>query len=207
MTTKKENTTELAILDAAEELFLKSGYAKTSTVQIAKLAGCNQALVHYYYRSKENLFRQVFEKKAIMFASSVLQVEEVNALSFEEKLKKRISDHFDLIKANRRFPVLLFNEMATNPEMVEHFLQGINYLPSNVIIQIQAELDAEMKKGHICQTDARSLLFNIFSLNVMAFMAAPMFKFIMNVTEAQFDQMLENKKAENIRFVLNSLRP
>ncbi|MDD4922908.1 MAG: TetR/AcrR family transcriptional regulator, partial [Bacteroidales bacterium] len=82
MTTKKENTTELAILDAAEELFLKSGYAKTSTVQIAKLAGCNQALVHYYYRSKENLFRQVFEKKAIMFASSVLQVAEVNSLPF-----------------------------------------------------------------------------------------------------------------------------
>ena len=46
---------EQIILEVAEELFLDKGYALTSTTEIAKKAGCNQALIHYYFRTKENL--------------------------------------------------------------------------------------------------------------------------------------------------------
>ena len=51
---------EMRIREVAQQLFFKQGYAATSTIQIAKEVGCTQALVHYYYRTKENLFRQIF---------------------------------------------------------------------------------------------------------------------------------------------------
>ena len=51
---------EQAILRAAERLFLDKGFALTSTTEIAREAGCNQALVHYYFRTKENLFSKRF---------------------------------------------------------------------------------------------------------------------------------------------------
>ena len=54
----KEQNLEIQILQAAEELFLSNGFAGTSTTDIAKRVGCNQALVHYYFRTKENLFLQ-----------------------------------------------------------------------------------------------------------------------------------------------------
>ena len=41
-----EKSMEEAILETAERLFLENGYASTSTTQIAKEVGCNQALVH-----------------------------------------------------------------------------------------------------------------------------------------------------------------
>jgi AcrR family transcriptional regulator len=102
-----ELSTEQAILDAAEELFLENGYAKTSTTAIARKAGCNQALVHYYYRSKENLFGLVFRQKIGIFMSFFLQVSNED-LPFEEKLTKRIGAHFDMLRANERLPVLFF---------------------------------------------------------------------------------------------------
>lgn len=40
------------IMEAAQTLFLEKGYMATSTVDIAKKVGCNQALVHYYFRTK-----------------------------------------------------------------------------------------------------------------------------------------------------------
>ena len=43
MTTKKKNI-EADILKMAERLFVKQGYAETSTVQIAAKLGINQAL-------------------------------------------------------------------------------------------------------------------------------------------------------------------
>jgi len=55
--------TEQQILQSAEELFLEKGFSNTSTTEIAKRAGCNQALVHYYFRTKENLFQQIFLSK------------------------------------------------------------------------------------------------------------------------------------------------
>ena len=45
MKNKTDQNMEQAILEAAEHLFLERGYAATSTTQIAKAVGCNQALV------------------------------------------------------------------------------------------------------------------------------------------------------------------
>ena len=53
----KENL-EQQILAVAEELFIANGFDGTSTTMIAQKVGCNQALIHYYFRTKENLFQQ-----------------------------------------------------------------------------------------------------------------------------------------------------
>ncbi|MDP4278088.1 MAG: TetR/AcrR family transcriptional regulator, partial [Bacteroidota bacterium] len=118
MDKKSVQTTEEAIMEAAKELFLEKGYAGTSTVEIARRAGCNQSLVHYYYRSKKNLFGLVFRKHAGYLLSSLTEINE-EALPFEEKMRKRISAHFDFIHKNWKLPVLFFNEIATNFELVK----------------------------------------------------------------------------------------
>lgn len=206
MTQLKPLSTEQSILESAEKLFLDKGYAKTSTTAIANLAGCNQALVHYYYRSKENLFRIIFENKAKMFVSSLFLDNEEN-LSFDEKLRKRISSHFEMVKANKKLPVLLFNEVATNTELAEKLVQNIGYLPLEMVAKIQLELDAEYQQGRICQTDAKTLLFTIFSVNVMTFMSAPLLKLLVHTTDEKFEHLLEKRKAENIKFILKSIKP
>ena len=68
-----DKSMEFQILEAAEKLFLKQGYVKTSIGQIAKLAGCNQALVHYYYRTKDNLFEKIFEEKVGIIVMNILK--------------------------------------------------------------------------------------------------------------------------------------
>jgi AcrR family transcriptional regulator len=54
---------EKRILWVAERLFLEKGFSGTSTTEIAKAVGCNQALIHYYFRTKEKLFWDVFSPK------------------------------------------------------------------------------------------------------------------------------------------------
>ena len=48
MDIKSDQSLEQTILEVAERLFLEKGFALTSTTEIAKEVGCNQALVHYY---------------------------------------------------------------------------------------------------------------------------------------------------------------
>ena len=59
----KEQNLEQKIIDVAEKIFMDKGFDSTSTTDIAKEVGCNQALIHYYFRTKENLFQQIFYKK------------------------------------------------------------------------------------------------------------------------------------------------
>ena len=53
---------EEALLDAAERLLVSVGYASITTRSVAKEAGVNHGLVHYYFGSMENLLLRVLER-------------------------------------------------------------------------------------------------------------------------------------------------
>ena len=123
---EKDSNTEQLIIETAERLFLEKGFAMTTTTEIAKEVGCNQALVHYYYRTKDKLFDAIFEKKIKMFISTLLQIGDDN-IPFEEKLKRKIEAHFDMIKANPKIPFLFFNELTTNPKRIDNLKDKISF--------------------------------------------------------------------------------
>jgi len=51
-----------ALMDAAERLLVELGYAGITTRNLAKEAGVNHGLVHYYFGSMENLFAETLER-------------------------------------------------------------------------------------------------------------------------------------------------
>ncbi|MDA4846218.1 TetR/AcrR family transcriptional regulator [Hoeflea poritis] len=53
-----------AILDAAERAFADFGFGGASIRAIARDADVNQAMVHYYYQNKDQLFSAVVERRA-----------------------------------------------------------------------------------------------------------------------------------------------
>jgi len=53
---------ETKILDYSEVSFAENGYANTKMLAIAEAAGVNHALIHYYFRSKKNLYEKVVER-------------------------------------------------------------------------------------------------------------------------------------------------
>lgn len=56
--------TRQAILDAAERVFSMHGFEGGSMSRIAKQAGVAQALLHYHFQNKENLFEVMFARRA-----------------------------------------------------------------------------------------------------------------------------------------------
>ncbi len=52
------------LLDAAEQLMLEEGYAAVTSRRLATRAGLKPQLVHYYFRTMEELFVQVFRRRA-----------------------------------------------------------------------------------------------------------------------------------------------
>ncbi|MGA1863301.1 TetR/AcrR family transcriptional regulator [Deferribacter thermophilus] len=79
------------IIFAALELFAEKGYKKTSIAEICSKAGVNIASVNYYFRSKANLYREIF-KKAFEVAEDKMPLLNLSSLdiSYKEKLRRFI---------------------------------------------------------------------------------------------------------------------
>lgn len=54
--------TEQKILEAAQVTFLRFGFHGTKIQQIAETAKVNKSVIHYYYRTKENLYKAILQK-------------------------------------------------------------------------------------------------------------------------------------------------
>lgn len=52
------------LLDAAEQLMIEEGYAAVTSRRLAHKAGLKPQLVHYYFRTMEELFLEVFRRRA-----------------------------------------------------------------------------------------------------------------------------------------------
>ncbi|OBG28197.1 TetR/AcrR family transcriptional regulator [Mycobacterium sp. 852002-51057_SCH5723018] len=52
------------LLDAAEQLMLEEGYAAVTSRRLANKAGLKPQLVHYYFRTMDELFLEVFRRRA-----------------------------------------------------------------------------------------------------------------------------------------------
>jgi len=59
---KPRRKNEEAILTAAEEVFAELGFAGATTNLIAQRAGIPKANLHYYFPTKEELYRKIIEK-------------------------------------------------------------------------------------------------------------------------------------------------
>ena len=205
MAQEKDTNKEQLILETAERLFLDKGFAMTSTTEIAKEVGCNQAMVHYYYRTKEKLFQAIFEKKVRLMFSSLFNPIDEN-ISFEERLKNMIESHFEIIKANPKIPFLLFNELTTNPKRLEAIVKESG-LAESVINQFNKELQAEIKKGTIRPISPMDLLLSIVYLNIILFIAKPLLETVLSISEDDYKKLIEKRKQENVLIILRSLKP
>jgi AcrR family transcriptional regulator len=58
----KDSSPRESLLDAAERLLVREGYAAISTRRVAAEAGLNHGLIHYYFGSMEELLVQVLER-------------------------------------------------------------------------------------------------------------------------------------------------
>lgn len=198
---------ELRIREVAQELFFKQGYAATSTTQIAKEVGCTQALVHYYYRTKENLFRQIFLEQ-IEAALNVISRSLVSEESFENFLRSAISLYFDTLMQNPRLPYFVLEELVSNPErrkyLREHFVKKPGY--AMLYMQLDARVKAEQQAGRLAKIDAFDIMMSVTSLTVFTFISLPMYQDLLSHTDEQVREFVLHRKEEVTRLVLAGIR-
>lgn len=87
---KKPDIRRAEIIDAAEQLFEKEGYAKTPVESIIKKAGVAKGTFYYYFKAKEDILSALVEKTSKAMEDHFNSIIELENLSSIEKLKLMI---------------------------------------------------------------------------------------------------------------------
>ena len=201
----EETHTGQAILKAAEELFLEQGFEQTTTKQIAQRAGCNQALLHYYYRTKDNLFVQIFEEKAKFIATHFLDINST-AQTLEERISQMVELHFELFRKNPRLVPFLLKEVLSDPVRVAPILDKIKQYMVKIFGKIDEALHEEIEKGAARPVSTLNVILTLVSLDMAPFIIAPVLQRVLDLTDEQLDEQLDKRKPEVVEILLRQIR-
>ena len=206
MEQKPAQKREQAILEAAEREFLKKGFDGARTTSIAAAAGVTHAMLHYYFRTKEQLFERILDEKMRMMGQSVLAAFGDARLPLIEQLRNGIERHFDFIAANPDLPRFIVNEVFARPERYEAMQRQIRSLMGVMLIDTQRALDEAADRGEIRRIDVRMLMLDIISLNVFVFIAYPILEPLLGDLTADRERFFELRKAETVETVMRRLK-
>jgi TetR/AcrR family transcriptional regulator len=194
--------TEQKILLAAREEFSERGFDGARMQAIADHAGTNKALLHYYFRSKEKLFK-VTLKDIIATLWSEIHAR-LDAHQKETDLRSLISTivsaYITTFAAQPALPKMVIREVTLGSpvlfEVVNEFITSFDNKP-NPIFTIY---NNELRRGAIKHIELLHFMMNLMSMCAVTFIFIPLAENINKKTgiPITFDQKFFDKRIEAI---------
>ena len=196
---------EQQILEAAEREFLENGYDGARTTSIAKAAGVTHAMLHYYFRTKEQLFERFIDKKMSEVVPLLTHLFGNSDLPLVERIEKTISVHFDFVATNPDLPRFLINEILPYKERCDLFYSKVaNFL--YFFNNLQREVNEAAARGEVEQFNVLLLFQSILSLNIFPSLMANMIENLMSNNRQSMKEIFAQRKAENIELIMRRIK-
>jgi TetR/AcrR family transcriptional regulator len=199
---QKDHEAEHRIMEAAKEVFHKRGYFGARMQDIADEAGINKAMLHYYFRSKDNLFEAVFQEAMAMVFGKILSSFAEEG-SFEEKIRIFVDSYIDLIIQNPFIPAFVIHEINHNPERIKGFLSDKLRINPQFLIDV---IKDDVKSGKIRDIDPMQIIITIISASIFPFIGKPILTHLFNLDEDKFIELMHERKKIIPEIIMNGIR-
>jgi AcrR family transcriptional regulator len=186
----EEAQTEKLIKEKAKILFFQKGFLDATTQEIADEAGVNRALIHYYFRSREQmldilLVETIQEKKDRV--RSIL----TSDLPFREKIARYIDTVVDYGLSWPYLENFIISETARHPDKVKDICSKDRVKTSDLI---SAGLEEEIRKKRIAPISAVHFMVNLSALCNYPLLAKSVLQTIHGMTDAAYRKFLVERK-------------
>jgi TetR/AcrR family transcriptional regulator len=208
---RTDGDTEQRILDAAHAVFVRRGTAGARMQEIAAGAGVNQALLHYYFRNKEQLAQAAFERAAKGFMPAVVQVMASEG-ALDEKVRRVIGLELDALSRAPYLPGYIIGEVTHRPERAGQLIRAVTgllprELGPRVLGTLRGQIEARVKAGAMRPIAPESFIVNLMALCVFPFAVRPMIQAMLGMDDRRFAQFIRRRRDDLPAFFLGALRP
>jgi len=203
--------TEQQILDAAHAVFVRRGTSGARMQDIAAEAGVNQALLHYYFRSKERLSEAVFRRAAAQLLPRVIEAM-ASELSIEDKVARVVELELDHLLRVPYLPGYIISELTHHAERVRQLITTLTGtspedVRPRVADTLRRQIDARVRAGTMRPIMPDQFIVNLMSLCIFPFAARPMLMAMLGMDQRGFDTFIETRRQDLPAFFLKALRP
>lgn len=195
-------TTENQILTAANTVFHRKGFTGARMQEIADEAGINKAMLHYYFKNKQELFKAVFMQAFVKFAPQLNAIFSAHEGIFD-KIRQFTANYIDFVTENPHLPAFIIQEMNNNPEFAKDFFQHQDKPNMTPFIN---QLEKEVAAGTIKEINPKQLLINILALSAFPFVAPVMVKGLLKISEEEFAALMQERKTLIAEQIINSIK-
>ena len=189
---------EKKILEAAKKVFELHGYTGARMQQIADEAEISKAALHYYFRSKENLFERIFDETMFEFMELVSTWSDEKE-HWEDKLRNFIRSFFEFLKTKSLLFIL--GEINRNPELL--LSRRKKSKPKAKFISYFENLQ---KLGKLKQSNIYAVYIFMHSLCAYPLLNARMFQMTTGMSNHDFEVFMKNYPDTVTDLLINILK-
>ncbi|MBD0405042.1 TetR/AcrR family transcriptional regulator [Flammeovirga sp. EKP202] len=186
------------ILEVARDIFQKKGKSGTRMQEIADAAGVNKALLHYYFKNKDGLFKEVFVDLIRKMLLPLKQQMFQKNLPLEDRIQNFVDGYINSLKENPLLLTFILGELSMN---------NMPFVPppeiGEGIIQLGVELKEDEEFKHI---DPFQLATTIIGSCVFPFIARPMLIGLGLEKSTTFEEFLEERKKILPQIILSGIK-
>ncbi|MDX1395393.1 MAG: TetR/AcrR family transcriptional regulator [Gemmatimonadota bacterium] len=203
----EDGGTEKRIFDSALHVFARKGQDGARMQEIADHAQINRALLHYYFRSKSQLYEAVFEHGFNQFISGLtpsLKTEQ----RFEDTLRVFVHGYIDYIHRHQEMARLMLNEcLCGGPVLASYLTRALGEPGTFPGMVMQDRLREAVEAGEIRPVDIEHTMLTIVSACLFPFVALPTVRIFHPEAEGDLERFVDERKRHIVDLLLEGLRP
>lgn len=198
----KDNETRQRIIAAAMELFRQKGMDGMSMRELAEEAGVNKGLLHYYFKTKEVLFAEVFAQQVTMLYKEVGGLVERPG-TLHDRIPHLVEGYFSMLERVPGLPAFVLFEMQRDPTIIT------KSAVKDILFKVMTNVEPELKRLGLPPERSIGLhfLLDVVALCAFTFGTLPAINKTMKFTKVQREAYLQSRKAHIIAVLQQSLVP
>jgi TetR/AcrR family transcriptional regulator len=207
----RDGETEKRILDAAKAVFIRHGTSGARMQDIAEEAGVNQALLHYYFRSKEGLSQAVFRDAAGRMFPAIIQIIG-GQQTLTEKIDLIVDTYLSAMTKSPFLPGYIISELHHHPERIQQLLGeiaggDITTITKPAFDKLEKQIASEARAGRMRRMSAAQFFVNLLSLCIFPFAARPMLHVALGFDDDDFAKFIEQRRKDLPIYIRSAIQP
>ena len=189
----EEPDTQQKIFDAALTVFSSKGHDGARMQEIADLAGINRALLHYYFRTKRQLYEDVFAHLFGQYVQSFRTTMDPER-PFAESLRTWIDNYIDYVRDHQDMARLVMLENLAGGTLLGQHLARAFATHGSPQQRFEEAIVKAAERGEIQPVDPKQTILTVISSCALFIITAPTVKVTNPMAGEDFDAFVEARK-------------
>jgi TetR/AcrR family transcriptional regulator len=188
------SSAEERILEAAAVEFASNGFFGARTQAIADSANVNKAMLHYYFRTKENLYGRVIRAAFYRVLARVGQAWSEKG-PIEERVEKVVDSYMDHYEKNPEFLRIILREVVDGGERFRRIFKEIqNNEPEPDPLSAIEVIDRVAEELNLTRTEVVHFVVNLVGMCAFSFISPLLLETLIHFHVPDFQAYLGDRR-------------